>query len=30
LCNSRQMNFYPTIDEVDHQRKIQNLFKNIR
>jgi hypothetical protein len=24
------MNFYQIIDEVDHQRKMQNLFKNYK
>jgi hypothetical protein len=30
MCNSRQMNFYQIIDEVDHQRKIRNLLKKYK
>jgi hypothetical protein len=30
LCNNGQIIFYQIIDEVDHQRKMQNLFKTTK
>jgi hypothetical protein len=30
MCNNGQINFYQIINEVGHQRKMQNLFKTTK
>jgi hypothetical protein len=30
MCNNGQIIFYQIIDAVDHQRKMQNLFKTTK